>query len=426
MKRLLALLALLPALTLAQSPPTGTQVYIPDNSTSGTLGALNAEVGPLQMSGEVGAALLIPASSTLVATLTPYCSADNSTWTSTVFYPDATGSTVPTLTTGSGTAYQYGVALLSACKYTKVRATSYTSGSASAVLTANQVAVIGNTVSLNTSDTVQSGCVLNAANATCQISTTGKSSFGLVVTAVASPTGITLVTETSRDGTNWDAHLFFDPDSGNTLMSVPNASLAVGFTKSLGVGAGVRYIRVRASTWTSGSATVQVVGTDTSAMPLPATVLYESRGPTNQPLAGTEGSVRSGISSLDGRQFVALGGPVQFLCSLNGVAATLTQCQAAPAAGLSLYVSWVFAQSTTTTAGTFALQSGTGTNCGTGTAAVLPASGTANRYGYPASSTSATTLWFPVPIKLSAAAALCAIGVATNTLRIDVGGFIAP
>ena len=65
-------------------------------------------------------------------------------------------------------------------------------------------------------------------------------------------------------------------------------------------------------------------------------------------------------------------------------------------------------QSTTTTAGTFALNGGTGTNCGTGGYAVLPASGTANRYGYPASSAAATVLTFGTPIKLTAATALCA------------------
>jgi hypothetical protein len=43
--------------------------------------------------------------------------------------------------------------------------------------------------------------------------------------------------------------------------------------------------------------------------------------------------------------------PNRFTCGLDAVAATLTQCQAAPAAGLALYVTSVLAQSTTTTSG---------------------------------------------------------------------------
>lgn len=278
-------------------------------------------------------------------------------------------------------------------------------------------------------DTVQSGCLLNAANTVCAVEMRGKTSVGFVVTAVSSPSGISLVAESSRDATsgstgNWDGHKFIDADNGNTLTTVPNASLAVGYTRGFIVGMGVRWARIRASAWTSGSATVQVVASDTTT---PATIpIVEVNDGSAQPTAQTTGEFRAPVASTDGRTYVSLGGPVAWTCSLNAIAATLTECRAAPAAGLSLYVSWVWWQSTTTTAGTGALQSGTGTNCGTATTAVLPKSGTANRYGYPASSTASSTLWFPVPIKLTAAHALCAIGVATNTLRIDVGGFTAP
>jgi hypothetical protein len=124
--------------------------------------------------------------------------------------------------------------------------------------------------------------------------------------------------------------------------------------------------------------------------------------------------------------FYRQGGPVRFACSVNAIAATLTQCQAAPGAGLSLYVTDLWWQSTTTTAGTGALQYGTGSNCGTGTTALFPASGTANRYGYPASSTAATNFSFATPLKVAANNALCIIGVATNTVRADILGFVAP
>jgi hypothetical protein len=124
---------------------------------------------------------------------------------------------------------------------------------------------LGQTTAITTTDTVQSGCVLGAANATCQVTLKGKTTVGFIVTAISSPTGITLVNESSRDGTNWDIHPFLDMDNGGTITSVPNASLAVGFSKTMVVGGGMGFARVRVSAWTSGSATVMVRATDTSA-----------------------------------------------------------------------------------------------------------------------------------------------------------------
>jgi hypothetical protein len=282
---------------------------------------------------------------------------------------------------------------------------------------------LGQTTAIVATDTVQSGCVLNAANATCQISLKGKSTAGFVVTAISSPSGITLVNETSRDGTSWDGHNFVDMDNGSTLVTVPNASLAVGFTKTMVLGGGVRFARIRASAWTSGSVTVAVVASDT-AMVNP--ISQEVSDGSSQPTAQATGLWRAPLGTPDGAAWVRMGGPVRFQCSLNSIAATLTQCAAAPGAGLSYYVTDIWWQSTTTTAGTGAIQSGTGTNCGTSTTAVLPASATANRYGYPASSTAASVLSFMTPLKLTANHALCVIGVATNTVRVDIVGFVAP
>lgn len=147
MKRILTILALLAtAPALAQSPPSGTASYVPDNTVSGTLGSLNAIAGPILTTGEYGVGVVIPAASTLIGVLTPYCSADGTTYASTSFYPDASGSTVATLTTASGTYYAYGVVLLPACRYVTVKATGYTSGTATAVLNATQAGVIGNLV----------------------------------------------------------------------------------------------------------------------------------------------------------------------------------------------------------------------------------------------------------------------------------------
>ena len=115
-----------------------------------------------------------------------------------------------------------------------------------------------------------------------------------------------------------------------------------------------------------------------------------------------------------------------FTCGFNSIAATLTQCQAAPAAGLKLYVTGLYIQTTTTTSGTYALQTGTGTNCGTGTAALFPASGTANRFNAPITTSAMAAIQFPVPLAAPAASAICVIGVATNTVSGQIVGYVAP
>ena len=130
----------------------------------------------------------------------------------------------------------------------------------------------------------------------------------------------------------------------------------------------------------------------------------------------------SGPSQLD----YAGGRATVFTCGFNAVAATLTQCQAAPAAGLKLYVTSLHIQTTTTTSGTYALQTGTGTNCGTGTAALFPVSGTANRFNAPVTTSGMDTVVFPVALAAPAASALCVIGVATNTVSGQIVGFTAP
>lgn len=147
---------------------------------------------------------------------------------------------------------------------------------------------------------------------------------------------------------------------------------------------------------------------------------------STQPTAATTGNQRRIITSLDGAVYTREGGPVLWQCSLNAIAASLTQCVAAPGAGLRNYITWIWWQSTTTTAGTGAIQYGTGSNCGTGTTALLPASAAANRYGYPASNIAATNFSFLTPLVPGVNTAICAIGVATNTLRIDMGGYTAP
>lgn len=104
-------------------------------------------------------------------------------------------------------------------------------------------------------------------------------------------------------------------------------------------------------------------------------------------------------------------------CSLDNIGATLTQCQAAPAAGQALYITDIIAESTTSVPGLMLLRQGTGSNCATGTASVLPAAATVPRIVYP------LQLRLATPLKLTAASALCVIGTAVNTLTITVSGY---
>jgi len=113
-------------------------------------------------------------------------------------------------------------------------------------------------------------------------------------------------------------------------------------------------------------------------------------------------------------------------CSLDGIAATLTECKAARGAGLSLYLTDVVAQSTTAIGGQFLLRTGTGTNCATGTASLLPSAATVVRLAHPANTVEPLLIRFVTPIKTPANSAICVLGVATNTVTIQLSGFTAP
>ena len=115
-----------------------------------------------------------------------------------------------------------------------------------------------------------------------------------------------------------------------------------------------------------------------------------------------------------------------FSCSLDNIAATLTLCQLAPQPGEALYIRQIVAQSTTATGGQWILRYGTGTNCGTGTATLFPSAAGANvRLGAPGNTAAPALLIFADPVKVPESNDLCAIGVATNTLTIQVWGYVA-
>jgi hypothetical protein len=112
-------------------------------------------------------------------------------------------------------------------------------------------------------------------------------------------------------------------------------------------------------------------------------------------------------------------------CGLNSLAATLTQCKAVTIGGERHYITDIFVQTTTATSGQYAIQFGTGTNCGTGTTALFPVSGTANRFNAPVVSSAMASLRMETPLIADAGTAICVIGTATNTISIQLHGFTA-
>ena len=130
-------------------------------------------------------------------------------------------------------------------------------------------------------------------------------------------------------------------------------------------------------------------------------------------------------ASAEGQNYIRAGQLSQsWTCSLQGLAATLTQCKALTASRRH-YITDIVVQTTTGTTGTYAIQSGTGTNCATATAALFPSSGTSDRFNAPINSQPTASINLSTPIIPTSGHAICVIGVATNTIDIQLYGFTA-
>ena len=113
-------------------------------------------------------------------------------------------------------------------------------------------------------------------------------------------------------------------------------------------------------------------------------------------------------------------------CSLDNIGNTLTLCKDLSQGELTYFITDIVANSTTTTGGQFLLQTGTGTNCGTGTASLFPSAASAARVGYAASTSPATVISLRTPIPVPLGKQLCVLGTATQTVTITIRGFMAP
>jgi hypothetical protein len=154
-------------------------------------------------------------------------------------------------------------------------------------------------------------------------------------------------------------------------------------------------------------------------------VLMGCEALSTQPGAATTGNQRRCLVSLDGALYTREGGPIRFSCGVTAIGTTLTQCQAAPGAGLSLYITDVITQSNTATAGLFTLRFGTGANCGTGTGNLFFGSASA-LMASPANTVAVNHFHLSTPIVVTANNAVCVLGVVTNTTNAQINGYTAP
>jgi hypothetical protein len=119
-------------------------------------------------------------------------------------------------------------------------------------------------------------------------------------------------------------------------------------------------------------------------------------------------------------------------CSLDNLGNTLTLCKSAPNGGYRLYMTDLFAQSTTTTAGLMLIRHGKSVStggaaaCATDTVSLLPAAATAARIAYPANTAPALEHAFQTPLEVPPNRDLCILATATNTVSVQLQGRLKP
>jgi len=120
-------------------------------------------------------------------------------------------------------------------------------------------------------------------------------------------------------------------------------------------------------------------------------------------------------------------GQVQFprgvwTCSLADLAAVLTECQAAATSPDYYVVTQLIVQTTTSTSGAYAVRTGTGTNCVTGTAGLFP-SATSATFKAPITTNPTAVINFNPPLQAPVGAAICVFGTGTNLINIQLIGY---
>lgn len=215
--------------------------------------------------------------------------------------------------------------------------------------------------------------------------TAGSAGFQLASGTLAG----TLTPEVSFDRatTTWVATSFVNPANDTVSLTEVFTNPNSATTRTVLLPPGATHVRVRVSAYTSGTANA---------------ILCVSAAPS--PVASRPAAVN---------RFAAI--------AAASTATTLTEIVAAPGAGVSLYLTdaSLFSSAASTTAADeqLLLKSGTGTNCGTGTATVFACFNPAN---------GGCVANFATPIKLTANNALCWVAAVAGTKHVAVQGFKAP
>ena len=258
------------------------QAMVPVNPIAATAGSLSAAAQSVTATGLGDMdGVLVTTRGTFSGTLAFEASQDGTNWYA-VLMNRASSATQESTRALTGTTLEGWRANLAGWSQFRVRCSAYTSGTASISIAATSMAFDppastvaatqsgtwtvqpGNTANttawlVRPQETLGTATALGALNATIAGALNGSLSVGMAITAVSSPTGITLTPQVSYDGgTNYVNTKFYDPILENIEDNIPNASIAVGFSRSILIDGGVTHVRVVATAWTSGSATVRL------------------------------------------------------------------------------------------------------------------------------------------------------------------------
>lgn len=448
--RVVALLALTGALTASAAESiSGSITAANANPSSGT--ATSGSTVALDLAG--GSmydpvlyqynSMAIQVTGTFTATLTFQSSFDGSTWVShTVTTAPVTASIGTQVTTATAAGKWY--ANVSGIRKFRVTCTSYTSGTATVVLTAGSGAQL---VAIQSMPPLPAG-----SSALGTVTSVGSAADGAAVSG--NPVLIA-----GQDGTNAQS---LSVDSTGRAVVVGAAATGAALSGNPVYVAGsdgtnAQALRVQASNSTAANGAVVLPAKYSAALPTltdgnvafpqldvggrllvagsaaddaaiagnPVPVGVKAVAAASQPSSATAGDVVYPIATVERIPYVINGHPNPIHCNVAvSTATTLTavggQC-AAPGAGLSIYITGInFGSSaaSSTAADAFpTIKSGTGGTCGTGTAVVWSAMTEANT----------TTTYTPsTPMRIAANSELCWIHSVAGSKVINITGFIAP
>ena len=109
-------------------------------------------------------------------------------------------------------------------------------------------------------------------------------------------------------------------------------------------------------------------------------------------------------------------------CSLAALVAALTECQATTKSPDYYVITQAVIQTTTATAGDYAIRAGGGTNCATDTVGLFP-SDVSKTFKAPIAANPPAVISFPQPLKAPVGTAICVLGTGTNTINIQLVGY---